>query len=248
MNVIVHSGPPYRLADDVYVCATSRGAVFLDLKKDEYIGIDAHQAHALAPLVQGWPEVMGNASTSIPSPAVPTEVESAFARSLCAQGLLCESPACAARSSCLLSVATDELVAWECMPAHDVRPRHVFRFLWALVVSLFMLHCRSLHATVKRCERRRDARTASDICDPQIAARLLGIYTHIRMFVFARRARCLIDSITLVEFLAAYGVYPCWVIGVQVRPFAAHSWVQTGQFVLNGTPAFIRSYRPIVVV
>jgi hypothetical protein len=98
---------------------------------------------------------------------------------------------------------------------------------------------------VRRFERRRASSAAFNV---DSARELLSVYTYIRMFVFARRGRCLLDSVVLLEFMASYNVFPRWVIGVQVRPFAAHSWVQNEHRVLNGTTSFVRTYRPILTV
>lgn len=58
----------------------------------------------------------------------------------------------------------------------------------------------------------------------------------------------MLDSLVLIEFLALHDVFPDWVIGVKTLPFTAHSWVQTGRFVLNGNPGYVRGYVPILVV
>jgi hypothetical protein len=37
-------------------------------------------------------------------------------------------------------------------------------------------------------------------------------------------------------------------MGVKVNPWAAHSWVQSGEYVLDGTPEQVRFFTPILVV
>jgi hypothetical protein len=66
--------------------------------------------------------------------------------------------------------------------------------------------------------------------------------------LFTAHDRCLHDSLTLVRFLATKRLFPRWVIGVRTRPFAAHSWVQSGPTVLNDVHEHARDYRPILVV
>jgi hypothetical protein len=38
------------------------------------------------------------------------------------------------------------------------------------------------------------------------------------------------------------------VIGVKLRPFAAHSWVQSGPWLVNDRIDMIRAYTPIMAV
>jgi hypothetical protein len=237
---------PYRLAEHSHVCATSQGAIFLDLARDTYSGIDAHQAAALTSLVEGWP------LETAPSTASMEECRT-LADSLCERGLLTatDSTAAAARESDRARTAppvTDELVAWDAMPRINIRLHHVLTFLRVLIRALWMLRCRSLHAVVLRRGAQNQIAGADAVHQQRaLACELLSVYTLLRMFTFARRGRCLLDSIALVEFLAAYGVRADWVIGVHVRPFSAHSWVQHEHFVLNGSPAFVRHFQPILV-
>ena len=243
---------PYRLAEHSHVCASSQGAIFLDLEHDEYFGVDAHQAAALAGLVEHWP---GEAT---PSTASPDECR-ALAHCLCERGLLTVTSNAAAAERAPNSVrdserartvppVTDEFIPWDQMPRVNIRLHHVFTFLRILIRTLWMLRRRSLRGVVlRRAARKQIADGGTEHQQRARACHLLSIYTLLRMFAFARRGRCLLDSIVLAEFLAAYGVQAEWVIGVHVRPFSAHSWVQHEQFVLNGSPAFVRHFQPILV-
>ncbi len=76
----------------------------------------------------------------------------------------------------------------------------------------------------------------------------VAAYLRLRPFALTSHDRCLNDSLTLVHFLASQGLFPQWVIGVRVRPFCAHSWVQSGGVVLNDLPERVRAYEPILVV
>jgi len=243
---------PYRLAEHSHVCANSQGAIFLDLERDAYFGVDAHQAAALAGLVERWP------SEPVPSTASPDECR-ALARSLCERGVLTAASNGAAAEHATTSVhgnerartvppVTDEFTPWDQMPRANVRPHHVITFLRILIRTLWMLRRRSLHAVVlRRTARNQLPGGKAEYPQRALARDLLSVYTLLRMFAFARRGRCLLDSIVLAEFLATYGVQAEWVIGVHVRPFSAHSWVQHEQFVLNGSPAFVRHFQPILV-
>ncbi|WP_368565566.1 lasso peptide biosynthesis B2 protein [Pseudoxanthomonas sp. UTMC 1351] len=59
---------------------------------------------------------------------------------------------------------------------------------------------------------------------------------------------CLIDSISLVRFLAKRGMAANLVFGVTGSPFSAHCWVQVGPLVLNDTLGNTHAHTPIRVV
>ena len=60
--------------------------------------------------------------------------------------------------------------------------------------------------------------------------------------------RCLLDSISLVRFLARRNLPSNIVFGVTGDPFSAHCWVQDGTLVLNDTIGNVQSHQPIRVV
>ncbi|WP_379489453.1 lasso peptide biosynthesis B2 protein [Novosphingobium clariflavum] len=60
--------------------------------------------------------------------------------------------------------------------------------------------------------------------------------------------RCLSRSIALVQRLAAHGCAAHLVMGVRVIPFAAHSWAQIGDVVLNDSPEEVARFTPILVL
>jgi hypothetical protein len=79
-------------------------------------------------------------------------------------------------------------------------------------------------------------------------AKTVDLFRQLRPFVFAAEGRCLLHALTLVNFLASYGLYPDWVIGVATQPWDAHSWVQWGNCLLDSNPEKVCKYTPIMVV
>lgn len=224
------------------MCASGDGAIFLDLKRDTYLGIDAEQARALSTVVQSWPCASAEPETDNPSVL-------GLANALCARGVL----ALAATMPCsevpaTFSPATSELISWDRMQWRHIRPRHVWHFFAAIATAMLLIRSRPFISIVERVQRRK-ARHASrgGSFDMHAAAALLSAYVHIRLFVYRSKSRCLLDSLALVEFLARQGVHPEWIVGVQVHPFAAHSWVQHEACVLNGTASYVRAYTPILI-
>jgi hypothetical protein len=73
--------------------------------------------------------------------------------------------------------------------------------------------------------------------------------------VFERTARivrshdqCLSRSIAVARRCSALGLSADLVIGVRLRPFAAHSWVQAGDWLVNDRIDTVRTYTPILSV
>lgn len=65
-----------------------------------------------------------------------------------------------------------------------------------------------------------------------------------------RRAegQCLPRSLALALCLAHRGDRPHLVLGVHLRPFKAHCWVQSGDAVLNDSAEEVLRYRPILII
>jgi hypothetical protein len=60
--------------------------------------------------------------------------------------------------------------------------------------------------------------------------------------------RCLIDSLSMVRFLAKRGLHSNLVMGVACDPFSAHAWAQHGSLVLNDSVGHVQAYAPIRVI
>lgn len=60
--------------------------------------------------------------------------------------------------------------------------------------------------------------------------------------------KCLSRSIALARYLAAHGLPADLVIGVKLRPFAAHAWVQSGHWLVNDRVDVVRAFTPIMAV
>jgi Transglutaminase-like superfamily len=252
---------PYRLSAHVHACFSGQGAILLDVARDAYFGLDAEQACALATLVEGWPGAQPYPASSAehrrpagsagaPHPPIPPENGRVFAAELRLRGLLTlASEGGRAAMPVALATVQDQLIPWESMSPRHIRINHVLRFVKSALVVATLLRFRSLHYAVTRAARRKAAnRSAVESFDCERARELVSAFYYIRVFLYTRTRRCLFDSATLLEFLACYHIYPLWVIGVQVQPFAAHSWVQHGASALNGTPEFVRAYTPILVI
>jgi hypothetical protein len=232
-----------RLADHVRACCADGQVVLLDLDRNKYIGIGGVQLPALARVIEGWPLSPGH-SAPLDEPA---DID-ALTAPLRAQGLLTGAntagPAAAALEEPMRSLnaedaVQDAAIGW----------RRLSRFLASAVTASAWLRWRSLASIARIVAARRSRLAPSDGPASREAVRaLVASYLRLRPFAFSAQDKCLHDSLTLIHFLACEGVSATWVIGVRTQPFGAHSWVQSGDTVLNDQHERVRRYRPILVV
>lgn len=69
-------------------------------------------------------------------------------------------------------------------------------------------------------------------------------FNHARRYVPIEPS-CLLDSLSLVRFLARRGLHANIIFGVTPQPWAAHCWAQAGDLALNETVCDANAYTPI---
>jgi Transglutaminase-like superfamily len=97
-----------------------------------------------------------------------------------------------------------------------------------------------LHMTI-------NSRPCSEHASSEVAGRTIAAFAHSQLIRTAAD-RCLPRSIALALCLAARGVRAHVVIGVKLRPFGAHCWVQADGQTLNESVAEVHRYEPILVI
>jgi len=233
-----HPYPQARLAEHVRACVVGDQMIFLDLRRNKYIGVGGPQLPALSASIFG---------RSVPEDA-PVPVAGEWLGRLRQQQLLSdETPNAPAPLSPALPEPTAGLTIDD--DARDLEWRDLVRLWRATLVTSAWLRRHSLADIADRVtglrsrHLNRGERLAADALPEAARA-----YAHLRPFALTAHDRCLHDSLALIHFLASLGMFPRWVVGVRVHPFGAHSWVQSGGLVLNDQPERVRHYRPILVV
>lgn len=121
----------------------------------------------------------------------------------------------------------------------------------AVVITCWQLKMRRLKSALQTLADYRDSRTSPSVGDQvelrQRLSEAAAAFTRVRPYV-PIEARCLIDSLSMVRFLAKRGLHAHLVMGVACDPFSAHAWVQHGQLVLNETVGTAQAYVPIRVI
>ena len=223
------------LAKDVHVCVADDNAIFMDLKRDTYVGLDAVQTRTLRKLLYDGPGATAEVDTLVSH--------------LIEQRLLTRD---ADNGHTLrLTEATSPtaaLIGFEYDPPCQVRWHHMIALAAAYFEVTASLHFRSLAATIATASRRQRA-AAKRCCGPidvESVRALALAFRRLRPLFYRGRQSCLLDSLVLASFLAKYGVFPHVVIGVMLGPFGGHCWVQHETLVLNDRLERVTKFTPIL--
>ena len=135
---------------------------------------------------------------------------------------------------------------------HSRVPLDVMRDVVLVVAMMrWQLNVRCLKLILQTLIDYRDSRT-SPLVDDNVELRqrlreAAAAFIRVRPYV-PIETRCLIDSLSMIRFLAKRGLHAHLVMGVACSPFSAHAWVQHGPLVLNETVGTAQAYVPIRVI
>lgn len=237
----------YWLPAHVRACHTCAGLVFLDLLTNRYTGLPPRETAALSSFVRN---LVTRDQRSPCADAAQSRAEmERIANTLVGRGLLSRDPPqySLVTRECELAPATQAIV----VAKHAMRPAWSFRiasaFTSACIRVKWSLHTASLLEIANDVVARRRANEAMGEPVYDLES-LINEFQRHRRLVFTARDRCLFNALTLVHFLSSFGYSPSWVIGVRTRPWGAHSWVQLGDMVLDGSAEHVLEYVPILVI
>lgn len=224
----------YFLPQHVHACFAANRTVFLDMKRGSYFGLDPEKTELLHHALDD--------SSAAEQAAPPIAAE------LISLGLLTTSRN-ASRIFLPPATTAPEI---SLLPLIDARPTinaaYVARFFATCSAVAVRLKTRPLGRSLAHLAQRKSRCTARVDSTLDRARDLTRTFLHLRPFAYAARDRCLLDSLTLAEFLASYGVRATCIFGVRANPFEAHCWLQIGSHVVNETPEMARRYAPILSV
>nr|WP_255719769.1 lasso peptide biosynthesis B2 protein [Pelomonas sp. P8] len=234
--------PTYRLADHVRACRVDDQVILLDLERSKYLGIGHARQAGLERAIIDWPAPAG--TSQIPPPSADLN---SYLKPLLDQGLLTDRGT-ARPQEATLPVPSESINA---ALTKQTRPQSLdlLTLAWAAWRARIWMRRSSLADIACRVRRLRPRPlAASETLTVDAMHSAVSSYMGLRPFLFTSHDECLRDSLTMVRFLARKRLYPTWVIGVRIRPFAAHSWVQAGHLVLNDVHENVRRYTPILIV
>jgi hypothetical protein len=225
---------------------TATGAVLLDLKPNRYFGLGYREARSLSTLAANW----AAASTPSGQSLEPMQVEDAarLADALVKAGFLTQvaPPEPGPRFVAIDCHATLTSVGYELSAAPRMHLHHIVAFLRACIWAKRAVDSRLLYSIACEIAESKAGITHDNDLEHTIA--LVSVFRRLRPYAFAAKDQCLFHALALLKFLAHYNIHPTWVIAVRPTPWAAHSWLQLGTFVLDCNPEEISGYTPILAL
>lgn len=222
----------YRLRDDLYYCIANNQVALLDLPADRYFCLPSTAGADFRLLLED--KVSGKASAPSLAP-------------LFSQGLIVEDNT--GKGLPLRRETT--------CPASSLVDAVTDRFHWPEITAAIMgrlqatseLRRMPLSHVIRRIRLRKCAATASikPADHPEVTKSKIFSFLNTGRFL-SFRDQCLPSSVALIDFLASARCYPDLVIGVRLKPFSAHAWVQQGDIVLNDELDAVLPYTPILVI
>lgn len=218
----------FQLRAGVSFCETGGKILFLDLARDRYFGLGADAERSFRRLAAGEP--IGAADRPL-------------LEGMAAAGLLIPS--------------SDDLRPQPCatppMPERSLlddgtipSPAAVASALARLAASALALKTRPLSLVLARLERRK-ALPMPPLDDEAVMLDVAAAFRR-SMLVFSPLDQCLPRSLAAAHRLLDRGVGADLVLGVRLKPFAAHCWVQRGPVLVNETIDQVRSFTPILSI
>lgn len=234
----------YFLSKHVYWCLTNQHLVFLDLKRDKYLCLDQGDTLAISSALKGWPvsELLDRSEDSRLN-----ERSDKLAGELLQIGVLTtDEYAGKVLSAAEVKMADQSLLDDSTDYTARMSPRHSLYFFSATTLAAAKLRRQSILHLVEQNQRRRIRAFAQwSNFDFSRARALTATFMAYRP-LFPIKYRCLFDSLALADYLARYRIFPTWVFGVRMDPFAAHCWIQHDTVVLNDSMDHIRNFTPIM--
>lgn len=255
MHVAIAQGPAppngspiYRLANHVSACNVAGDVILLDMRADQYIGVAESDGEVLADLVQDWPRTSKRMSSRI-SESTDAQL---LAEQMVTDGLLIRASSDSRRPNTReIEKARVALLPGYQRKVPPIYLHHVMRAVRASLTARLLLRARSFEYVVRRFERRncahRDNEAGARNSSIESLRELASIFDRIRPWLYTAKDACLLDSLTLGEFLVGYNFYPAWVFGVSSEPFTAHCWLQHDDVVINDTPEHVLNFTRIMV-
>lgn len=216
----------FRLREGVHYCVANGDLAFLDLKADRYFCLPKDQERILA----DWFD--RGASAPCPTALEP----------LVARGLIVGAVESCQPSPVRVGAASSDLAA---PPGGSVigqisavlSRRSAVRELRTKPVSAIIASVRAAKAQAIQAHH---VRPVAELMPD------LGAYLSSR-WLMPTHDHCLSWSLAMIRFLACRHCYPDLVIGVRMRPFEAHAWVQEGSVVISDPIDSVRPFTPILV-
>lgn len=245
-DIGVNENKAFWIPPHTRVCVTATGAVLLDLKRNRYFGLGNREARSLSTLAANWSAVSMSSGRALEP--MPQDDAARLADALVKAGFL--TPVAPAEAGppvvALDCVTTLTSVGYELAASPQLRLHHIVAFLRASFWAKRAVDSRLLYSIA--CEVAEGKAGITHDTDLTRIVELVSVFRRLRPYAFATKDQCLFHALALLKFLAHYNLFPTWVIAVRPTPWAAHSWLQFGNHVLDCNPEEISGYTPILAI
>mgnify|MGYP003945544373 CR=1 FL=1 len=222
----------YQLREDLSCCDVDGHMIFLDIARDRYFRLTGHREKAMR-------RFQAN-----------EDIAPMLLEDLATAGILVEAPDGVYVATA--SIQRPSRSAIERPPAIGDRRLNmtaIFEVMAIVWSTRRQLKLRPLKTNLDEASAYRDRKCVLRKVAESAALEDNLIHANWQ-FAYARRYApiepiCLLDSLSLLRFLARRGMPTNIVFGVTSEPFAAHCWVQAGDIVLNETLSEANAHTPI---
>jgi hypothetical protein len=232
----------YQLSSHTHACAVDDCVVLLDLKSNKYLALPLRETLPLESLVYGWPQIRSESGSKIISRQSNTHD---LVTALENRGVLTSNTVADFREFIRPEPANKELIEQD-LPV-SLNAIDTARFISSCASVAIRIKIQRFDKIVDRA-RRRKSHGSDTKFDIDLVRAQVHKFNRLRPFLYKQQKACLFDSLALLEFLASSRIYPMWIIGVQMHPFKAHTWLQQGSYLLNDVADNIGGFTPIMAV
>jgi hypothetical protein len=244
----------YFLAPHVHLCLAGKQVVLLDLERDKYLAL-AH-SHSIGKWVRGWPALsrveqlaVGYDTWTTPVAALEPADQRVLGKMVALRMLVTDPALGKVAEPVRIDEAKVALVEPQLLERPDATWGHFWSLCRAHLAAKWSLKRRPIKEVAAAVlARKKRAMAGVRPLDVNRVRTLAAAFLLLRPILYTAHNACLLDSLTLIRFLALYGVFPDWVFGVKTEPFHAHCWVQQGGYVFNDSPDFVGEFAPILVL
>jgi hypothetical protein len=220
----------YGLSKGISFCRTSDRLVFLDVPRDRYFCLNSEAEGSFTKLI-GHEPLNANDEVRL------TRLQS--------DGVIVPQPDERTPQACLAPL-TPQTSMLDQMPL-TVTTGDVARALGDVATAIVGLRLLRLNRALGRVRRFKERSTLSAPGASESAQRMARAF-HLTELMVPPHDRCLPRSIAVAHRFARLGIPADLVVGVKLRPFGAHCWVQVAEQVVNDSIDQVRNFTPILVI
>ena len=216
----------YVLAPALSFCETEGRCLFLDLRQDRYFCLGDGAAASFARLVAGL--------------RLDAE-DHARLTGMVAKRILRDAPGAAPPQPCHAPATPRASLFDTAERATTASVINALLMYRLVALRLRILGLERTLAALPKCRRNAGKRAATRAVMIASAFRQAGSFA-------TTRDQCLAHSIAVAAGMRRHGLAAALIIGVHLRPFHAHCWVQHDDAVVNDSLDNVRDFTPILVL